>query len=83
MGFKQHLRESKSYARSGPVSNRARIQKVIELYSSRQIPQFRTALNAVLLLASNHKLTMSKAVNTYDQLMAKYEKRPAHHWNPQ
>ena len=73
MGFKPNLKEIKSYARSGPVSNRARIQKVIDLYSSRKIPQFRTALSAVLLLAPNHKLTMSKAVNTYDQLMAKYE----------
>ena len=45
----------------------------MELYSSRKTPQFRTALNAVLLLASDHKLTMNKAVKAYDQLMAKYE----------
>ncbi len=73
--FKTNIRELKSYARSGPVSNRPRIQKIIELYSSRKIPNFKTALNAVLLLASNHKLTISsnKAVKAYDQLMTKYE----------
>ncbi len=75
MTFKTNLKEIQSYARSGPVSNKPRIQKIIELYSSRKIPNFKTALNAVLLLASNHKLTISsnKAVKAYDQLMAKYE----------
>ena len=74
MTFKSNLRELQSYSRSGPASNKPRIQKIIELYKSRKIPNFKTALNAVLLLASNHKLTISsnKAVKTYDQLMAKY-----------
>ncbi len=73
--FSTNLKELKSYARSGPVPNRPRIQKIIELHSSRKIPNFKTALNAVLLLASNHKLTVSsnKAVKAYDQLMTKYE----------
>ncbi len=73
--FKTNIRELKSYARSGPVSNRPRIQKIIELYSSRKIPNFKTALNAALLLASNHTLTISsnKAVKAFDQLMTKYE----------
>ncbi len=75
MGFKTNVQELKSYARSGPASNRPRIQKIIELYSSRKIPNFKTALNAVLLLASNHRLTISsnKAVKAYGQLMTKYE----------
>ncbi len=77
MTLKTNLKELKSYARSGPVSNRPRIQKIIELYSSRKIPKLKTALNAVLLLASNHKLTVSsnKAVKAYGQLMTKYEVR--------
>ncbi len=75
VSFKRNVQELRSYARSGPASNRPRIQKIIELYSSRKIANFKTALNAVLLLASNHKLTLSsnKAVKAYGQLMTKYE----------
>ncbi len=74
MTIKRNLQELQSYSRSGPAPNKPRIQKIIELYKSRKIPNFKTALNAVLLLASNHKLTISssKAVKTYDQLMTKY-----------
>ncbi len=75
MTFKSYLKEIKSYARSGPAPNRPRTQKIVELYSTRKIPNFKTALNAVLLLASNRKLTISsnKAVKAYDQLMTKYD----------
>ena len=57
------------------MSNRPRIRKRIELYSSRKIPSFKTALDAVQLLASNHKLTIgsNKAVKAYGQLMTEYE----------
>ncbi len=75
MSVKRNAQGLRSYARSGPATNRPRIQKIIELCSSRKIPNFRTALNAVLRLASNRKLTISssKAVKAYGQLVTKYE----------
>ena len=74
MSVNRNVKELQSYSRSGPASNKPRIKQIIELYKSRKIPNFKTALNAVVLLASNHKLTISsnRAVKTYDQLMAKY-----------
>ena len=74
MTFKRNPQELQSYSRSGPAPNKPRIKQIIELYKSRKIPNFKTALNAVLVLASNHKLTISsnKAAKTYDQLMAQY-----------
>ena len=59
MTFKINLQGLQSYSRSGPAPNKPRIQKIIELYKSRKIPNFKKALNAVLRLASNHKLTIS------------------------
>ena len=74
MSVNRNVKELQSYSRGGPASNKLRIKQIIELYKSRKIPNFKTALNAVVLLASNHKLTVSpnRAVKTYDQLMAKY-----------
>ncbi len=74
MSVNRNVKELQSYSRSVPASNKTRIKKKIELYKSRKIPNFKTARNAVMLLASSHKLTISsnKAVKTYDQLMAKY-----------
>ncbi len=74
MAFKRYVRELYSYSRSGPAPNKSKIQKIIEMYRSKKIPNFKTALNAVLLVASNHKLTISsnQAIKKHDQMMAKY-----------
>ena len=58
MTFKQHISELRSYLQLAPKENRAKIQDVMKLYEEKKIPNMRTALNAVILLASKNKNTI-------------------------
>ena len=74
MAFKTNVAELKGYTRKAPASNRSRIQHIIQLYEARKIPQFRSALNVVLLLSSTNKHTIrsNRAIRMYDEAVAKY-----------
>ena len=55
MTFKSNLRELKSYVRQAPSQNRAKVERVINLYESKKIVNFKTAINLVLRLSSKNK----------------------------
>ena len=61
-------------AKSAPAANQPKIHNIIDLYTTRKVPMFSTALNVVTALASKHKATISsgKAIRLYDEVIAKY-----------
>ena len=75
MPLKSNLKELASYKASAPKENRGMIEHLIELYSNKKIPNFRTVENAVTRLASHTKSkpTQAKAVKEYDKITGKYK----------
>ena len=73
MPIKSKLKELASYKASAPKENRAMIEHLIELYSNKKIPNFRTVENAVTRLASHRKSkpTQAKALKEYDKIAGK------------
>ena len=49
MTFKTNINELKSYVSRAPVDNKVRIRIIIRLYENKQIPNFKTVLNNVVL----------------------------------
>ena len=74
MTFKSNLRELKSYVRQAPSQNRAKVEQVINLYESKKIVNFKTAINLVLLLSSKNKNTINsgKQDREYNKIITKY-----------
>ena len=74
MTFKPNLRELKSYVRQAPSQNRAKIEHIINLYESKKIANFKTAINFVLLLSSKNKNTINsgKQEREYQRIITKY-----------
>ena len=58
MTFKSNVKELKSHVAKSPIENRPKIDQIIELYENKQIVNFKTASNAVMLLASKNKNTI-------------------------
>ena len=56
---------------------RGKIEEINNLWEQRKIPNYRTAYNAILDLASYKKIVLQKADKTYKDLMAKYEEKPS------
>ncbi len=75
MPLKSNLKELASYKASAPKENRGMIDHLIELYSNKKIPNFKTVENAVTRLASHTKSkpTQTKAVREYDKIANKYK----------
>ena len=57
MPLKSNITELQGYKASAPKENRGMIQHLIDLYSSKKIPNYRTVENAVsrLSLKTKHK----------------------------
>jgi hypothetical protein len=74
MTFKRNLTELKSYVSRAPEANRSKIRDVIKLYEDKKIVNFRTALNATLLLSSTNKNTLKsgRAEKEYSSIINKY-----------
>ena len=75
MTFKTNINELKSYVSRAPVDNKVRIRIIIRLYENKQIPNFKTVLNNVVLLASKNKNTIKsgRPVKEYNKIIDKYE----------
>ena len=72
---KSNLNELANYKASAPKERRAMIDRLIELYTLRKIPNFKTVENAVTRLASHTKSkpTQAKAVRKYDKIVSKHK----------
>ena len=57
--MKSKLAELKSYIRNAPPGNKDNINYTITLYQNRAIFNFKTALNTVKALASNHQAVIN------------------------
>ena len=75
MGFKSNVKELRALKKAAPKKNRGTIQSLIELYSSRKIPNYRSVENAVNRLAAKtkSKAVQAKALKDYEALTKKYE----------
>ena len=70
MTFKNNIKLLNSYkSRSNP--NNDKIVSIIKLYEDKKIPNMKTAENAIALLTSKHKATISKALDHYSKLVNK------------
>ena len=58
MTFKSNVSELKSYVSRAPEANISKIRDVIKLYEDKKIVNFRTALNATILVSSTNKNTI-------------------------
>ena len=59
MTFRSNLTELKSYVSRAPEANISKTRRdVIKLYEDKKIVDFRTALNATILLSSTNKNTI-------------------------
>ena len=59
------------------MDNKIRIRKIIELYENKQISNFKTTLNNVLLLSYKNKNTIKsgRAIKEYNQIVNKYDEK--------
>ena len=75
MPLKSNLKELASYKARAPKESRAMIEHLIELYSNKKIPNFKSVENAVTRLASHTKSkpTQAKALKEYDKIAGKYK----------
>ena len=75
MTFKSNIAELKRYKSVAPDGNKLKIENVIDLYQKKKIPNYKSALNAVVALSSKHKATVAskKPEKLYESLMEKYE----------
>ena len=75
MTFKRNLAELKRLKSSAPDPNKVRIQDLIDLYEAKRIPNYRTAYNAAVSLASRNKITIKsdKPLRLYHDIIDKYK----------
>jgi hypothetical protein len=75
MTFKSNIAELKRYKSVAPDGNKLKIENVIDLYQKKKIPNYKSALNAVVALSSKHKATVAskKPEKLYESLIEKYE----------
>ena len=74
MAFKQKLAELKRLKSLAPDPNKSRIQDLINLYEAKRIPNYRTAYNAAVSLASRNKVTLKsdKPLRLYHDIIDEY-----------
>ena len=58
MPLKSNLKELASHKASAPKENRPMIERLIDLYSNKKIPNFKTVENAVIRLALKTKASL-------------------------
>ena len=71
MTFKNNIKLLNSY-KTRSNKNNDMIDSIISLYEERNIPNMKTAENAVVMLSSKHKATIPKALENYKKIAAKY-----------
>ena len=71
MTFKSNIAELKRYKSVAPDGNKLKIENVIDLYQKKKIPNYKSALNAVVALSSKHKATVAskKPEKLYESLI--------------
>ena len=67
MTFKNNIKLLNSY-KSRSNQNNDKIVSIISLYEAKKIPNMKTAENAIVLLTSKHKATVTKALDAYEQI---------------
>ena len=75
MTFKRNLAELKLLKSLSPDPNKNRIQDLINLYEAKRIPNYKTAYNAAVSLASRNRITMKsdKPLRLYHDIIDKYK----------
>ena len=75
MTFKQNLAELKRLKSSAPDPNKSRIQDLINLYEAKLIPNYRTAYNAAVSLASRNRIALKsdKPLRLYHDIIDEYK----------
>ena len=75
MTFKRNLAELKLLKSLAPDPNKVRIQDLIDLYESKRIPNYKTAYNAAVSLASRNRITTKsdKPLRLYHDIIDKYK----------
>ena len=72
MTFISNIKELKGFLKKGTAKNKSRIETAIQLYGGKKIPNFKTALNMVLSLASPSIYNPAKTDVQYQKLTSKY-----------
>ena len=72
MTFISNIKELKGFLKRVPAKNKSRIETVIQLYESKKIPNFKTALNMDLSLAFPSIYNPAKTDVQYQKLTSKY-----------
>ncbi len=75
MPYKSNLKELASYLKIAPSENKPMIKHLIELYSDKKIPNYKTVENAVnrLTLKTKNTSIQAKGVREYDKIAKKYK----------
>ena len=75
MGFKTNVKELQALKKAAPKENREMIQTLIDLYTAKKIPNYRTAENAVtrLALKTKSKAIQAKALKDFEGIVKKYK----------
>ena len=78
MGIKSNIKELTDLKRRAPTQNKAKIDEIINLYSNRQIPIFKTAENLVnrLSVKTNNPTSINKTNKLYESVVGKYKEAP-------
>ena len=71
MTFKNNIKLLKSY-KSRSNKNNDMIDSVIALFEEKRIPNMKTAKNAVVMLSSEAKATIPRAVEIFKKIIAEY-----------
>ena len=68
MTFKNNIKLLNTY-KSRSNQNNDKIVSIIKLYEDKKIPNMKTAENAIVLLTSKHKATVTKALDAYENIL--------------
>ena len=74
MPYKTNLKELGEYLKVAPSGNKGMIKHLIELYSDKKIPNYKTVENVVARLITKTKNTsiQAKGVKEYEKIAGKY-----------
>ena len=74
MTYKSNLKHLKKLLEATPATkNKKKVEKVIQLFEERKIPNYRTALATVAKLTIPSLYKKGEADRSYDELLSKYE----------
>ena len=73
MNFLSNISDLKVFAKKAPRANKIKIEKIIELYETKKITNYRTALNAVIKLSNPVLFRSGDADKDYEKVVIKYQ----------